>query len=220
MTIAQMATYFDILQDKYGSPYFINSEKSLLLNRAQILFVKELLPNDPDQLINLEATQNTIMEITPLIVPLTVLGIPSNGIITYTAIQTALSVLVPGSTYWRTIQFGYSIDGGISFVPVKYVRHNDWYAFAANYFKNPTDANPKVVESYNGFQIAPINVNAGLYATVLKYPIVVDIDGAISSDLPDFTHDKIVAIALELAGIGTRDQMLNALIEAKGQNGG
>jgi hypothetical protein len=214
MTIAQMATYFDILQDKYGSPYFINSEKTLLLNRAQVIFVKELLPTEPGEVINLEATQNTIMEITPLLVPLPSMNVPSTGIITYTILQTALTGVINGAEFWRVISIGYSNDG-VSFRPVKYVRHNDWYAFADNYFKFPDDTNPKVKESYNGFTILPVNANAFLYIDVLKYPREMDIDMSVSTDLPDFTHDKIVSIALELAGIGTRDQMLNALVEAR-----
>lgn len=214
MTIAQMATYFDILQDKYGSPYFINTEKSLLINRAQVIFVKDLLPTEPNQIVNLEATQNTIMEITPIIVPLPNIVVPSTGIITYAALETALSGLISGAQFWRVLNIGYTTDN-INFKAVKYVRHNDWFAFQENFFKNPDDTNPKVNEYYLGFQILPININANLLFTVLKYPVNVDIDGGISSDLPDFTHDKIIAIALELAGIGTRDQMLNALVDAK-----
>lgn len=214
MTITEMARYFDILQDKFGSPYFTNPEKSLLLNRAQVIFVKEMLPTDADSDLSLETNADTVAVVSPLIVALTPIQNPSNGSVTKTNMQSNLTALIAGALYWRVLNIGYSIDG-TSFVPVKYVRHNDWYAFMDNYFKNPDDSNPKYKETYIDFQFLPNNISANLYFTVLKYPALVDIDTNISSDLPDSVHDKVVSIALELAGIGTRDEMLSALSRLK-----
>lgn len=207
-----MAQYFDILQDKYGSPYFTNPEKSLLINRAQVIFVKELLPTEPNQIINLENTQNTLNEVSSLIIRLNPISSidPSSGLVSFADIQTELTARSAGAVLWRILSIGYSRDS-VNFTPVKYVRHNDWFEFQDNYFKSPDQTNPKVVEYNAGFQLLPLNISTSLYFFVLKYPKNVDIDTVISSDLPDYTHDKIVAIALELAGIGTRDQMLSGL---------
>lgn len=214
MTIAEMALYFDILQDKFGSPYFTNTEKSLLLNRAQIIFVKEMLPTDKDVDLNIETNADTVAVVSPLIVPLTGISNPFSGSITKVALQANLTALIPDALYWRVLAVGYTVDG-TNFKPLKPVRHNDWYAFAENEFKSPTDDNPKYRETYIDFQVLPNNTSATIYFTILKYPVVVDIDTNVSSDLPDSIHDKIVSIALELAGIGTRDQMLFEMSKIK-----
>lgn len=214
MTIAEMALYFDILQDKFGSPYFTNPEKSLLLNRAQIIFVKEMLPTDKDVDLNIETNADTVAVVAPLIISLTPISNPLNGSVTKISVQANLTALVSDALYWRVLNVGYSIDG-TNFVPVTYVRHNDWYKLLDNYFKYPDDSNPKYKETYIDFQFLPNNTAADLYFTVLKYPVVVDIDTNVSSDLPDSVHDKIVSIACELAGIGTRDQMLFEMSKIK-----
>ena len=43
MNIAEMHSWFDILQDKGDSPYFTTDEKTQFLNRAQTKFVNETL---------------------------------------------------------------------------------------------------------------------------------------------------------------------------------
>ena len=43
MNIAEMHSWFDILQDKGNSPYFTTDEKTQFLNRAQMKFVNETL---------------------------------------------------------------------------------------------------------------------------------------------------------------------------------
>jgi hypothetical protein len=65
-----------------------------------------------------------------------------------------------------------------------------------------------------------VSISARIYFTVLKYPITVNLDydtpaNNVNSDLPDFTHDKIVALALEYAGISSRDEALAQLVQLK-----
>lgn len=212
MTIAGMGELFDILQDKYGSPYYTNAEKSLFLNRAQIEFVNAFLPPSGEGL-NIELSEDAAQQIDTLIYDLPYLNMNSSGIITKAAVAAALSTASGGGLLWRRLNIGWVL--GNKTVPVKYVRHNDWYEFKSNYFKNPSTDNPKFYETATNYQFAPIYPNAKLYLTVLKYPKVVDIDTAVDSDLPDFTHNKIVALALEFAGIGSRDQNLAQLLSLK-----
>lgn len=215
MTIAQMATYFGILQDKYASPYFTNPEISLLLNRAQVGFVKELLPVNLGK-VNAELSKDTISEVAPLIYNLPAISMPSTGLVTKASIQSALTALISTGILWRPLSFGWLYNGRVS--ALHYVRPNDWNEFQDNYFKLGNAGQPKMVESALDYKILPINTGAKINITVLKYPLTVDIDGGISSDLPDHTHDRIVSMALELAGIGTRDEMLAQLLALRGGN--
>jgi hypothetical protein len=208
MTITAMAQLFDLLQDKYGSPYYTNSEKSLFLNRAMVEYVGSMLPGDSENK-NVEFDEDTTSKIAPLISFVNTLKMGSSGVITKAAIAAVTSPAIP----WRLLNLG-MVLGNVT-KPIKFVRHNDWYQFQDNYFKTPSATNPKYVESGLNYNFLPINVNATIKLTVLSYPTVVDIDTAVSSNLPDFTHNEIVALALEFAGIGSRDQNLAQLLQLK-----
>lgn len=215
MTIAQWATYFDVLQDKYGSPYFTDTEKSLLFNRALIQYVAQFLPPTEPGPLNVERDRDSIAAIAPLVYELPAMTMSSSGIITKSAIQTALTALVADGLLWRELALKATLGTEIN--PPNYTRHNDWAQFLNNSFKTPGDGNPKFYETALDYRFLPVNQLTQMVFTVLKYPKVVLVDSVtpannIDSDMPDFTHDKIIAIALELAGIASRDQ---SLIELK-----
>lgn len=219
MTAAEMGNWFDLLQDKYGSPYFTDTEKSLLFNRASVAFVKNLLwPDGKEQPETMELTQDTFSQIAPLVITPAYINMTSGGLVTKTTLQTAVTNAQAGAVVWRPLSIGWTLGG--SNRAVSFVRHNDWWAFQQNYFKAATTENPKFRETATAFEFLPISISARLYFTVLKYPrtIVLDYDtpaNNVDSDLPDFTHDKIVALALEFAGISSRDEALAQLIQLK-----
>lgn len=212
MNIATMSSWFDILQDKYGSAYYTDSEKSLFLNRAQIEFVNEFLPKGPkENQINIELSQDTISQISPLIYELPSMAMNSSGIITKAAIATALDNLSSGALVWRPLSIGWEYSGTKK--PVTYMRHNDRWKFEDNFFKKPSLKSPKVRETSTTYVFGPISTTPRIYFTILKYPQEVDITTDVDSDLPDFTHNKIVAMALEFAGVGSRDILLSQLLQ-------
>lgn len=208
MTITGMAELFDLMQDKYGSPYFTNPEKSLFLNRALVEYVGDMLPGKEDK-DNVGFDVDNTSKIAPLIKYVDTLKMDSTGAITKAAIAGVTTPAIP----WRLLNAGLVL-GNVT-KPIKFVRHNDWYEFKSNYFKAPSAENPKYRESNDRYTIEPININATVKLTVLNYPTVVDIDTNISSNLPDFTHNDIVSLALEYAGIGSRDQNLAQLLTLK-----
>lgn len=215
MNIATMKMWFELLQDKSGSAYYTDSEISLFINRAQIDFVEKLLSGDGEQELNIESSQDTIQSIAPLIYELPYLTMNSSGVITKGAVQTALTNLVADGILWRPLAIGWEL--GKSKLPIKYTRHNDRWEFETNYFKKPSTKSPKVRETYNSYVFSPATLAARIYFTVLKYPKTVDITNTIDSDLPDNTHNRIIATALEFAGVGSRDAMLTQLLQL--QNG-
>lgn len=213
MTISEMKDWFNILQDKYGSPYYTDSEISLFLQRAHIEFVKSLLPTTPSDGPNIELSQDTVSQIAPLIYDLGVLNMNTSGEVTKASIQSSLNSEISGGILWRPLAIGWTLTGDER--PVKYMRSNDKWEFAINYFKKPSVTNPKVRETAEAYIFSPITTQAKIYFTVLKYPVKVNIGTSVSSDLPDFTHDKIVAIALELTGVASRDVALAQLLQLK-----
>jgi len=214
MIITQWANYFDILQDKFGSPYFTDAEKSLLFNRALIQYVAEFLPVEEPGSLNVEMDRDSIASLSPLIYELPALNMTSAGIILKSTIQGSLTAQITGGVLWRELALKATLGTDVN--PPNYTRHNDWAQFLNNSFKSPTDGNPKYYETALDFRFLPINTITNYVFTVLKYPVSVVIDSVapsnnVSSDMPDFTHDKIIAIALELAGISSRDEALITL---------
>ena len=211
-----MASWFDILQDKNGSAYFTDSEKALFLNRAQLEFVEELLDGNGKTELNIETTQDTIQKIAPLIYELPYQSMNSSGVISKGTIQTALTNMNADAIVWRPLAIGWEL--GKSKLPIKYLRHNDRWEFEGNYFKRPSVKNPKIRETYTSYLISPVSLSARIYFTLLKYPLEVDITNTIDCELPENTHNRIVAIALEFAGVGSRDTVLSQLVSLQ-QNG-
>ena len=215
MTITEMATLFDVLQDKYGSPYFLDSEKELFLNRAQIQYVNDLLPDSDGGIVNIEKNQDTFKSIAPLIFDLGYLSMSSVGVVTKAAVTAKLQTLSPGATLLRELNVGWVV--GADKLPVKYTRKNDWYEFQRNFFKKPTLKSPRYQENATEYIFDPVYPGAKLYFTVLKYPKPMSIGSVVSTDLPDTTHDDILVRALVLAGVASRDDLLVSLTQAKTQ---
>lgn len=217
MTIDKWGQFFDILQDKYGSPYHTDSEKTLFFNRAILDFVGQFLPADGES-GNLELSEDATSQIATLIYDLPYTTMDSSGIVTKATIQTALNGQIAGGLLWRRLNIGWVLGGDT--LPAKWTRHNDWYQFMRNVFKVPSVSNPRFYETATKYQFSPIQTTAKLYFTVLKYPVSVVLDSVtpannINCDLPDFTHNKIIALALEYAGIGSRDENLAQLLQLK-----
>ena len=212
MTITSMAQLFDLLQDKYGSPYYTNPEKTLFINRAIVDFVQAFLPPEGEGM-NVDLNEDAMSQIATLIYSLPYMNMSSAGVVTKASVQTALNTAIAGGLLWRRLNTGWVLGGETK--PAKWTRQNDYYEFKANYFKNPSLDSPRFFETATTYQFDPINTNAKLYFTVLKYPVTVDIDTVVNCDLPDFTHNKIVAMALEFAGIGSRDENLAQLLQLK-----
>lgn len=213
MTITEMSTLFDVLQDKYGSPAFLDSEKELFLNRAQIQYVNDLLPDNDGGIVNIEKNQDTFYNIEPLVFDLGYLNMSSVGEVLKSAVTTKLQAVSTGATLWRELSIGWTV--GSDKKPVKFTRKNDWYEFQKNFFKRPKLTSPRYHKNATSYVFEPIHPGAKLYFTVLKYPKPMSISTPTSCELPDNTHDDILVRALILAGVASRDELLVSLTDAK-----
>lgn len=196
MTYNQLVDFFNILQDKFGSPYHTADEIELYLNRAQLDLVVALLPVDEGKL-NIELGADTINRIAPLIVEYSVN--PLTGPIFKEDINDGLS-----TPYLRLLAASYN---GF---PAKYVKYNNLFVYLNNIFKVPSATAPRIYEDGDVFIFLP-ETSAVVKLILLRYPRTISSVGPVTSELPDFIHNEIVARALEFAGVGSRDQMLSEL---------
>ncbi len=204
MTYSQLVDYMDIIQDKYGSPYFTTSEKERLLIQAELDVIKSYFPEDGEG-VNVELNQNTIMALEPII--FTYSGnMNGSGQISKATVNSSLTSSFGFSTkILRLLAISYND------YPVRTTRLNNWFVYLKNTFKVPVSTAPRYYETASNYIFSPVSTSATIALYGIRYPRTISSSGSITSELPDILHNDIVSRALEIAGVGSRDQMLSEL---------
>lgn len=211
MTTQGMLNWFNLLQDKYGSLYYTEAEQLQFLNQAVFQYLSEVLPDNEGGKENLEVDSNVFYNISPLVYELSVETMDNTGLITNSDIRTNLQTVSGDATadIFRILSIEYK-RGGQRF-PADFMRHNDKAEFEQNYFKKPSFTAPKYTFQNSGIQFRPIDEQASIYITVLKTPKALSVSPESNPELHVKTHNEIVAIGLEFAGIASRDEVLLTL---------
>lgn len=209
MTTAQAITYFNILIDKYGSPYFTDSEVVNFLNHAQYEYLNRLFPDSQGGVVNFEFDQNTAMNLKPLMYTLTA-TMSGAGLVTDTTLNTALQTASgdASATVFRIGAVGFVKDG-VTY-PARYVKQNNLFSFERNFFKKPTSPNRiRYTLLNNSIEFFPTDTeSSGLKIRVIKNPRTLDIATPVNPEFGDYTMFNIIVIAAQLAGVSVRDQEL------------
>lgn len=206
MTVQEMHNWFEQLLDKYQAPYFTEAEIDRFINRAQIEYINSFLPDGEGLELTPEQNAHILENLNTLVFETAALNMSGAGEITDVNIQSALDT-ASGSTEAFIKILNVSSEG----LPVKFVRHNDFYKFQQNDFKQASAAYPQYKRVSGKFIFLPVDVSDDIKFTLLKYPREVALGTTTDSDLPDSTHNNIIAIAINSAGIATRDDALAQL---------
>ncbi len=209
MTGAEMLTWFDILQDKFNTPYFTDLEKYNFLNDSQINYINDYLNINSDSeppVFEENALKNTI--IAPLLVEDVSVASASTGIILFTAIETALDTKysLSGSKLLHILGVVENASGDA----VAFVRHGEMRKQEDNEFVAAGSGNRKYRLSRGQITMIPTGVLTYL-VTAIKMPV--DISASVASEMPLITHRKIVAKALVKTGFVTEHQALTLMDE-------
>ncbi len=204
MTTAEAIAYCTILQDKYGSPNVVDSEWLDYLNHAINEYIHRCLPDNQGGVVNYENDKNIEANLRPLIYLLPTMTTTA-GVLADATIDAALVTASGDSaaTHMRIM----SIAAGSVGYPVKFVRHNNFWRFNRNYFKAASATAPQYTDTSTGYPVSPVNNSIPLVVTVLKRPSVLDLVGQ-DPELENDVMYVIIAIALQLSGVTTRDQEL------------
>jgi len=208
MTAAQMNDYFDLLIDKTGTAYFLDSEIDSFLNNAQTEYIKSVLPSNEGGVVNIEADQIVSNNLFTLMYETAGLT-PSSGEITKAAVNTALNTASSGvEPFLYVLNVNWTKSG--TTYPVKFTRHNDWYAMERNSFKQGVAARPKYKQLATKFVFSPVDDTASIKFTLLKQPVAI-VNPGVNCELPEHTHKRIVEIAVDQATKSLRDMELAQL---------
>lgn len=197
-----MNAYFDLLIDKVGTAYFLDSEIDSFLNNAQTEYIKSVLPSNEGGVVNIEADQIVSNNLFTLMYETAGLT-PSSGEITKAAVNTALNTASSGSEPFLYVLNVNWTKSGTTY-PVKFTRHNDWYAMERNSFKQGVAARPRYKQLATKFVFSPVDDTASVKFTLLKQPVAIANPGT-NCELPEHTHKRIVEIAVDLAIKSIRD---------------
>ena len=204
-----MIDYFDLLQDKYGSPYFTTTEKERFLIQAEWYLISEHLPKDGGA-AGVELNANTWMVFNPIMYELTA-TMNSSGNISKSTLETTLAAALGfSSKIIRPLAITWT--NGLIINPVKGpTRFNNWATYLKNVFKVPTATYPRYYETATNYVLYPVDTSVTITINVLRAPRPMSVGSSFTSELSEIYHNDIVARALELAGVGSRDQMLSEL---------
>lgn len=230
MTLAEMKTYFDVLQDKPNSVYFTDAEKELFIDRAQITLLNEHMerefpghPMDTERaVIDARGVENTLGN-TDILKPLIVsdmsaidgggtkLKTTANGVLSVESLKQAITNHSGKSVEPMKI-LSFAVDNGDAYPDsAEYVRINDIHKFLKNYFLLPATNSPVWTHQNDDYLFYPKAVH-NIIASVVRYPI--SVVGGNNCELQNSTHDRIINIALELAEMASRDGTLMQIRQA------
>lgn len=209
MTIQNVFDIFDILQDKYGAPYFPDDWKVTLYNKATLKYLDTLIPDNQGGIVNFEFDSNVTKNIQPLIYPVSV-SMDSTGLTTMTAINTILQSTSgdAGAEVLRFMQIS-ALSGGVKY-PVRYVKQNNVYEYQTNFFKKArVPDNIQYTMQATGLQFYPVSISTPLTITILKTPKKADISNlSATCEFSDYSVNQIIYLMLQDAGVATRDEEL------------
>jgi len=206
MTTTLAFEVFDILQDKYGAPYFPDDWKVKLFNKAQFAYLGQVIPDNQGGRVNVELDSNVAHNVAPLIFPLSVNS--SSGLVSNAVLASALaSASHAGAKVSRIL----NIRAGD--YPVRWARHNNIWEYYANTFKHPRspDKIRFTIES-TGLRFYPTDDSVSLSITVLKEPKQVSL--SVDPEFSDYVCYEIIKIMLLDAGVSVRDEELIAAVNA------
>jgi hypothetical protein len=215
MTTQELLDFFDLIQDKYGTPYFTDDEKLVFLNNAMLEFINSKFPDTESEReqSDVEINWNALQDIWPLVYTISDLTMSSSGIITLSSLNTALqSTSGDASTSVYKILNLEMRKGGNRY-PIKVVRHNDKSAFEQNYFKKPSLAQPRYTLENGGLQIRPTDQIGKVAISVVKSPRLLALaPSVVNPELGSSIKNRLVAIGLEFAGVASRDDVLKTML--------
>lgn len=213
MTIEQMHERFDLIQDKYESPYFTSEEKDHFINLSQdALFLKlDFMPFDyllqrkevsrgfESNEVNTQHLKNFIIDDLNITL--------SSGLASFEDINSAIQNKTGGDEeLFRVISV--SIDD----LDARWVRHNDLNRFERNKYLRGTEKYPIYTYNNDGLKIRPSSIQSCKVSVLRKHKDV-SLENSIDSEFPESIHHKILYDALVLSGIPVKDFDLNILKE-------
>jgi len=181
MTFAQMHEDLDVVLDKHDFPWQEPEEKDIFLNFALNEYVK-------NKYAEFEVNEKRREDIRTLILSLS--GVSSS--ITLPA-DFLFAISLKGT--FQIVDCGIPTNKEIFIRPIQ---HDDINKITDDPFNKPSDKHPVYISNATGFTIESDNIPVSWTLKYLKEPLPIDgtNNPAGSSDLPNYTHEEIINLAI------------------------
>jgi hypothetical protein len=209
MTITEMHSWFKLLLDKYDTPYYTSTEIDSFITRAmnnwvnQNVFVRR---EEQEGLVVKSASEfssNWEMLVYPLIhADINITSNPSN-LLTLSAMEAA----IPAGTKVNAILAVTDSVGN----EVEFVRHNDHAAQQRNYFTRPNISYRVFRVTKDGLLLSPTGASSAYKVSLLRTPVPVSMTTPTHCELPVAAHEKIIAMAVDLAKFPMEDNTVGGI---------
>lgn len=225
MSVDELHSWFNIMLDHYNEPYFIDTEIDAFINSGANEFVndiifKEFFPSTGEKETGIQAlnSMESVIQGSEILQPLICENLPvpvTSGYATIEDISNAIKADTgdDADNLLHVLSVSYVNEGENRLV--RYVRHNDKARFKQNVFKRPTLRNPIFTIVRKGLSIEPSSISS-VVVSALKTPRKVSKEDQIDLDLPEFTHQMIIAYAISMSGVASRDDVLLQLQKFSG----
>lgn len=182
MTFQQMHEKIDAFMDKSDLPWFNSEEKDIFLQTAANEYVKKIHSE-------FEVTEKRREDIRPLI---KIINGGGSSVAIPTDYMFALSLK---GTFRVTDKCGIIRDAK---VPIKPAQHDDINKMKNDPFNKPTNEHPLYTSTSTSLEIESESTPSNWTLTYIKLPIPVDGTNSPTGvlDLPEYTHDEIVNLAV------------------------
>lgn len=205
--VAELHDLLLVELDKYGNPYFTDSEIDGFLNRAIIGVVKDVFDNydvkrqtGGKMNVGYEHDSSVSMDLSDLVTEAS--GAMSIlGVITRAQID---AIIGGGRTYLRIISLQTELNGFLN--PAMFLRNHERARFKTNYYTAPGDCTVYYSIQQDRLLILPDDELFDYSITVLREPVKVSLSGAVNSDLGYAMRERVITRAFEIASVSIRDQ--------------
>tara|TARA_R100001082_G_scaffold94706_1_gene61690 strand:+ start:35 stop:766 length:732 start_codon:yes stop_codon:yes gene_type:complete len=238
MNINEMHSWFDILQMKGHNVEFTRREKDHLINRAQLKYVNEVLQkkylpslqgNEKSKIINspVESIISGRDALKPLLGTVVLTSSGGSASIEYADIENEINT---------ELQTSLSKDASFKskLMMITGVRHTNgimcrWLSSVDtakniwNVYRQAEEFQPWYTLQEHQVNITPNTLGGDDFSIYyIREPELVkwayESSDRVNCELPNYTHDEIMAIALDDAGVAQRDQALMQLNKANKEN--
>jgi hypothetical protein len=127
----------------------------------------------------------------------------SSGLLAFTSLQAAL----PTDTKILAIL---SVQDSSNY-DVEFLRHNNRGAEQRNYFTRPNASYVKYRVTKDGLLLSPVMTGVSFKVSVLRTPVPVSLETTTDCELPISAHEKIIAMAIDLAKFPSQDESVGGI---------
>ena len=218
IAIERLHSFFDLISDKVGSPYFTSSQKDTFFQQAVTHFINQYFKNPSSHVM--EDTHIDLEDVHTLVTQVNT-RTDVNGNVNFSDINSSL----PDGKEWMYFLAcgrGSSLECKGEKYKSRWVRHNDYYVQKRNAFKKPEVTKP-IHRYFNDYLKFEPKGETSVEIVILMRPNEVTLDdpndsyqrgpNAVDLDLPDKVFNEIVYLALTQAGINLRENEFYAAVE-------